>query len=229
MFPSINTYGNDAERLPEHLSNGRRTSEVGVITPGQRYSDRRRYIQTPLGQNGAIFGAPASDLQRSVPGRGHVGRIWNAPLVGQLFFGLPGLDPNGFSPVDGTPSVDVGAADDDLRRYPGTYVAGNYLDYRWGARQTLGSGFTELELLGPWRPVNRVPAYAALHDRANPYADCCTLNPTSKNVVRLPLSTVSATATPRDFRSRSGWQASTDSPRPASSNPTGCTCRTGLR
>ncbi|MFP8881461.1 MAG: hypothetical protein VCE43_19455, partial [Myxococcota bacterium] len=104
MFRSVNTYGNQAKRLPKRFSDGHRTGFTGAIrnsaveTDGGivDLTDRRPYIQVPLGQGGADFGQ-AGAYARPVPGEGQLARFWNVAGVGSLFYAIPGIDPMGRS------------------------------------------------------------------------------------------------------------------------------------
>ena len=196
LFRSVNTYGNRADRLPDRLSDARKTLFRGTILPSavridsagntRDFSDSRRRISIPLGQDGDEFGAvdpdPALNQFRPVPGRNRVGRLWQFPALGQLFFGQPGLDPRG---VDGNrnPIMDPGLGDDDVTgcltngppgaapcRYAGAYVTERFLDYRFGFGSTRGpTGGQGSTLFGPWRPQDTIIGWAALRDRVNPY------------------------------------------------------------
>ena len=188
IFPSADTYGNRARRLPERLSDARRSGLIGVIDPTAvdagdgttiDFGDRRPYIRTPLGQNARVFAS--GDLARPVPAQRQLGRLWNVPGLGTVFFSQPSLDPAG---VDGNldPLVDPGLGDDDVSgcftgstsalpcRYAGAYVTERFFDYRFALAGTRGAfdgnGF---RILGPWRPRDEVVALGALRDRVNPY------------------------------------------------------------
>lgn len=188
VFPSADTYGDRAQRLPKRLSDGRRNGLIGVISPSAveagdgttlDFRDKRPYIRTPLGQNGLRFAV--GPLARPVPAQRHLGRLWNVPGLGTIFYSLPGLDPDG---VDGNldPIVDPGLGDDDVSgcftnsdsplpcRYSGAYVSERFFGYRFGVADTRGpfSGNGQ-RILGPWRPKDTVFSYGALRDRVNPY------------------------------------------------------------
>jgi hypothetical protein len=195
MFNSVNTYGDRSQRLPDRLGDGRKSTFRGTLSPtsvridsrGTRkdFTDSRRRLSVPLGQENAVFAVrdpdPSLDLFRSVPKRSYTGRIWHLPALGQLFFGLPGLDPDG---VDGNlnPMIDPGAGDDDVSgcytgspsafpcRYAGAYVVDRFFDYRFGSGSTRGPlGGSGSTVLGPWRPKDDIIGWAALADRVSPY------------------------------------------------------------
>jgi hypothetical protein len=181
MFDSVNTYGNQAKRLPKRYSDGHRTGFTGVVrnfavetdddpaTPPADFTDRRPYIQIPLGQGSANF-SQAGEFARPVNGQRELARIWNVPGLGQLFFSTPSVDPLGHD-SDGNPNSDPGRANNDLDLYAGSYIASDFLDYRFGVKQIDGvSGGDSTAILGPWRPIDRVFAYGVLADRPNPYA-----------------------------------------------------------
>ena len=196
LFPSANTYGNRAKRLPKRLSSAHKDGLIGVITPtavrtrsGQTidFADLRPQIRTPLGQNGDEFAV--GPLARPVPAQRHLGRLWNVPGLGTIFFALPGADPDG---VDGNldPLGDPGQADDDVSgcfpgststlpcRYSGAYVSERYFDYRFALVGTQGPlNGNGSRIMGPWRPKDRVYGVGALRDRVNPY------NPNEQNPV----------------------------------------------
>ncbi|MFP8878102.1 MAG: DUF1302 family protein, partial [Myxococcota bacterium] len=178
-----NTYGNQAKRLPKRFSDGHRTGFTGAIRNSAvetddgivDLTDRRPYIEVPLGQGGARFGQ-AGAYARPVPGEGQLARIWNVPLL-NIFYQLPGVDPMGRSCNTGpsftvcTPNTDPGRADNDLDLYAGAYIAKKFEGYRFGVKQIDGvSGGEGTSILGPWRPIDRIVAYGALADRPNPYA-----------------------------------------------------------
>jgi len=183
LFPSANTYGDHAAHLPERLSDARRNGFIGVIEPtdvgGVNRSDKRRRIGTPLGQGGDEFAS--GPLARPVPNADDPGRFWQLPSLGDFFFSVPGYDPDG---VDGNrdPLPQLGLRDDDVSgcltgstsplpcRYPGAYVAENFLDHRFGmAAQPGNVGGNGFRLHGPWRPKDKIVGWGALRDRVNPY------------------------------------------------------------
>lgn len=189
IFDSVNTYGDRAERLPERLSDGRKLQFRGALGANavridsagnvQDFSDKRRRTSIPLGQDGSRFAI--GPLARPVPNEHGLANLWQVPALGQLFFGNPGLDPNG---VDGNldPIVDPGLNDDDVTgcftgntspfpcRYPGAYVAERIFDYRFGISSTRGpTGGNGNRVWGPWRPQDKIVAWALLRDRVNPY------------------------------------------------------------
>jgi hypothetical protein len=204
VFPSVNTYGNDAARLPDRLADARLSGIVGTLEPtavetdsGTRnFSDKRRRLRIPLGQASPWY-AFDDRLARPVPNRNLVGGSWNAPAIGDLFYSLPGLDPTATNP-DGSPSSvddlgnpipDPGAGNDDVSgcatgasspypcRYAGAYVIERFADYRFGMKQTPGpfAGNGTIAF-GPWRPRDDIGAWGLLKDRVNPH-DARELHP----------------------------------------------------
>ncbi|MGH0028630.1 MAG: DUF1302 family protein [Myxococcota bacterium] len=189
MFKSVNTYGDRAERLPERLSDGHKLGFRGALGANavridqagntQDFSDKRRLTSIPLGQDGVRFWTGPD--ARPVPNRNGVARLWQVPALGQIFYGQPGLDPNG---VDGNkdPIVDPGLNDDDVSgcftgstspfpcRYPGAYVAEDFFDYRFGLSSgRSAAGGNGVTIWGPWRPQDKIIGWASLRDRVNPY------------------------------------------------------------
>ena len=176
-----NRYGNDAERLPDRLSNARKSGLVGSITPSlverdpatgeviQKidYRDNRRRIQTPLDRRSGVYGAPRPDQAGGVGGLGdgrvHPHRLakwWNVPSLSELFFGSNGLDD------------EWGTADD-----PGFYTLENFLDWEFALKRNKGNvGGRAEQTLGPWRPKDKIPLAGALRDRANPFRGPCDPN-----------------------------------------------------
>jgi hypothetical protein len=189
LFNSVDTYGDRAERLPERLSDAHKLGFTGAL--GQNavrvdaagntrdFSDKRRLVSIPLGQDNLRFGV--GPLARPVPNPNGVARLWMVPGLGQIFFSNPGLDPNG---VDGNldPIVDPGLLDDDVSgcfpgnsspypcRYPGAYVAERFFEYRFGLSAAAGPmGGNGARIWGPWRPKDKIAAWGSLRDRVSPY------------------------------------------------------------
>jgi len=119
MFRSVDLVGNRAQRLPRRMSSARRDGFIGVIEP-EGFADERPRIAIPLGQNGSVYGPGGLDLP--VTGRRTLGRLWNVPGIGELFFAGRG------------PDLVYATADD-----PGRYVMQDFLDYRHGRRRRPGS------------------------------------------------------------------------------------------
>ena len=156
MLPNYRErYGNDATRLPRRLSDGHRSGLIGSIDPDE-FSDKRNAIKVPLAERSAPYGAPAG-LGQSAPNTRHVGRLWNDPVLGQLFFAGAGPDRIWGEDL-------AGFVDDS-----GFYVASDVLDYRFGFKKLPGAvGGNATQTLGPWRPEDKIPARGILRDRANP-------------------------------------------------------------
>jgi hypothetical protein len=156
MLPAYrNRYGDQARRLPRHLSDAGRSGMIGVIEPGD-FADRRHYIQVPIDELPPPYGAPAG-LDQPAPNQQHLGFLWDLTTVGRLFFGTPG------------PDDVLGTADD-----PGLYVAQNFLDYRFALKAIPGStGGRGTQELGPWRPRDDIPSPGALRNIANPFRGPC--------------------------------------------------------
>ena len=149
MFRSVDLVGDRARRLPVRMSNARRDGFIGVIEP-EGYADERPRIAIPLGQNGSVYGPGGLDLP--VTDQRTLGRMWNVPGIGELFFAGRG------------PDLVFATADD-----PGLYIMQDFLDYRFGLRRTRGVvGGNGTQVLGPYRPKDKVPREGALRDRANP-------------------------------------------------------------
>lgn len=210
LFPSVNTYGNDAERLPTRLSDARRNGLVGSIDPSfvrvdpdsptlfpvHDFSDKRPRIRTPLGQSTSPWGVgefvrPVLDPRATAP-------LWNFPGLAELFFTVPGLDP-GSVDQNGFPVGDPLFFDDDISgcipgspspracRYPGAYVSLDYIDYRFGLSETPGAfGGNGTRIWGPWRPKDVIVPIGAIRDRVNPY-NAADVHPVMRDENGLPV------------------------------------------
>ena len=107
-----------------------------------------------------MYGAPAG-LGQEAPNQRGVGFLWNVPGLSDQFFAGAGSD-------------EIWGTDDD----PGRYVAERFLDYRFAFKRLPGNvGGNGVDMQGPWRPKDEIPAPGALRDRANP------LNPDEMNPV----------------------------------------------
>ena len=146
MFPSVNTYGDNARRFPYRYADGRESGLTGAVETG----DRRLRHGIPIDMLDFHF----KDFPQS--GTRNPAYLWHVPGVSTLF-GVPG--PDG---VQGT-------ADD-----PAFYVFERYVrpgnEYRFGLRRIKGpENGGGLQTLGPWNPRNRIIPNGGLSDRANPF------------------------------------------------------------
>jgi hypothetical protein len=181
ILPLQQTYGDGAKRLPERLSDARKSGLVGALEPGP-FADRRDWIRLPIKERSAVYGAPAG-LGQSAPDQRHLARLWDVAGVGELLFAGRG------------PDLVFGTSDD-----PGLYVANGCnrarafppldpADVPPGAvrpndvpcevrpltaylfalqRQPGPFNGSQTRVLGPWRPRERLPASDFLRTRANP-------------------------------------------------------------
>jgi hypothetical protein len=171
-------YGNDAQRLPDRISNARkygliasidpflveRDPDTGEVTRTIDYADRRRRIRGDLDERSIVYGAERPETPGGVGGLEvgnmhphRVGSWWHVPVFSEFFFPSPGPD-------------DVwGTADD-----PGFYTLENFLDYRFALKRLEGNiGGISSDVLGPYRPRDQIPLPGALRDRANPFRGPC--------------------------------------------------------
>jgi len=158
MFPSVNTYGNNARHFPYRYADGRSSGLTGAVETG----DRRLRHGQPIDELGFAF----KDFPQS--GTRNPAYIWHVTGVNTLF-GVPGLDG-----VLGTP--------DD----PAFYTFARYVkpgeEYRFGLRRVKGAeDGSEIQTLGPWGPRDQIIPLAAVADRANPF-NPADFNPTSSSV-----------------------------------------------
>jgi len=179
MVPGYrNRYGNDARRLPDRISNARRsgllgsidpwlveTDDTGAVVQKIDYADTRRYIQVELGERAAVYGAPRPAEEGGIGGLGqaaprphHLGKLFNVPVLAALFFPTPG------------PNDVWGDADD-----PGFYVFEDFLDYEFAMKRLSPGNVGNLnnQILGPFRPGDKIPLPNVLNDRANPLRGPC--------------------------------------------------------
>jgi hypothetical protein len=154
MFRSVNTYGDDAQRLPDRLSDGEVEDYGGVIEVGPRdpsnpknrvlsLNDERVDIDPallPLNSTGEIadgFKEPGEPVEN----RG-------------LFSGLKG----------NKGGDDIADTDDD----PFKYTMEPYLDYAFAFKNVRNYDGGRLATLGPWLPKNFIDSIGGLRNKANP-------------------------------------------------------------
>ncbi len=162
MFPSVNTYGNRAERLPGRLIDGRRTGQIGQMQSG----DHRLYAsinrENAENDNRDLQpGRPPSDvasLVDPIPGV-------HDPLT---FDRVPGFV-NAFSNSFGATRVfeAFGAPSDDSAPF---YTSSFRSDCLFGAINSRGGENGHVSrILGPWNPGCDVVANARLRHLPNPW------------------------------------------------------------
>jgi hypothetical protein len=143
---SANTYGDRAAHLPPRLSGARRRGLTGAVTTG----DVREIAGIPLDQLGFEFkDAPVGNVRKPA-------YLWHVPGVDTLF-GVPGPD-------------GVSGTEDDPAFYTFARFVEPGREYRFGLRRIPGAeAGQDLQVLGPWRPRDKIRSQAALADRANPF------------------------------------------------------------
>jgi hypothetical protein len=149
VFPSVNTFGNNARRFPRRYASGKESGLTGAVSTG----DRRFRHGIPIEQLGFHF----KDFPMG--GTRTPAYIWHVPGVSTLF-GVPGQ--NGV--LENSPTSDD----------PAFYTFERYVlpgeEYRFGLRSVKGAeDGRELQVLGPWGPRDEIIPLAALADRANPF------------------------------------------------------------
>ncbi|MGH0031356.1 MAG: DUF1302 family protein [Myxococcota bacterium] len=149
LFPSVNTFGNDAERLPTRLSDAVDKDYAGVVPSfdrdgnfgSRRIDDKAPANLVPVGER---KGFPGNDT----------------------FFRQRGPDnqagPNMF---DNRGTVTLPRAYDD----PAWYVHEAVLDYEFALKEIRGTANTGTQILGPWLPRNYIRSMALIQDRGNPF------------------------------------------------------------
>ena len=159
LFPSIDTYGNFSNRLPNRLRDAV-DAEYGGTQPAvdrfgafeqPRIGDKK---PAPIGLDCSYENATATDREgnphtRCIPGERE---------------GFPDFDT--FFRVAGHDNV-IGNEDD-----PGRYYLAHALDYHFALKAFSGpnsSAITNTQLLGPWLPRNFIRSVAMNPDRANPF------------------------------------------------------------
>lgn len=161
MFNSVNTYGDDAKRLPRRLRDASDLEYGGTIPATDRFGNfAHRRIQdkkpSPLKPPGERLGFPGMDT----------------------FFRQLGPDNiSGPVPTDGaTPAstaahvanlgvVQLGQNSDD----PAAYVHEKILGFKFGFKDLRGPPTTTTQILGPWLPKNFIRSVALTPDRGNPF------------------------------------------------------------
>jgi hypothetical protein len=101
MFPSVNTYGNDVDRLPKRLRDARDPDYTGVINMGD--SKSRIQNQTAARLGGLREPVPFGGLTATDPPKPKLWReVWNYPGLDQdfSFYGADGLPVNPLDPSE---------------------------------------------------------------------------------------------------------------------------------
>jgi len=204
MFPSANTFGNDAQRLPKRLRDAQDEDYAGVIEASEPVNRIRN--ETPakveglreeesFGQILIIGGVPTPSNYRTGwsyatgfdAGRP---RCDPDPLMGACP-GEPGsligpdINPLTIDPVIkrvGFPGFDTFFDQPGADLIPGTaddpgiYTFGEYANYRFALKDRRGpfGGAGRTQILGPWLPKNTIHPRAVLRARANPFRDRTT-------------------------------------------------------
>jgi hypothetical protein len=149
-FKSVNTYGNDAARLPKRLRDAKDKEFAGTNAATDRFgqfSQSRHDGRKPASivPTGERIGFPGYDT----------------------FFRTRGPDdelgPNP-NPNRGVVSLQGRTFDD-----PAWYVHERIIDYQFGLKEFRGTANTDTQILGPWLPKNRVIGIALNRDRGNPF------------------------------------------------------------
>jgi hypothetical protein len=148
MFPSVNTFGNDAERLPLRLRDAIDKTYGGNIRTTDRFGD---------------FGHLRIEDEKPaplVPGGERLGFPGYSTFFRQ--FGpdnIKGPNPNVNRGV-----VQLGQSFDD----PAWYVHEKVLDFKFAFKDFRGTAGVSTQIVGPWLPRNYVRSIALNPDRGNP-------------------------------------------------------------
>jgi hypothetical protein len=162
IFPSVNTYGDDAKRLPKRLRDGIDPEyggsiylrEVNPAFPDkgpasfQELPQFEDWFEENRGADAFLEGRESDSLV-GLPG------FTAAQLQARLDAGLP--PPSELSAYRG-------GTDDD----PARYTFDSILDFKFAIKRMDGPGLGQNFLIGPWLPENYVEELAVLRDLANP-------------------------------------------------------------
>jgi len=164
MFQSINTYGDDAERLPLRLRDAVDLEYGGTIPATDRFGD---------------FAHPRIEDKKPAPFKPQGERL-GFPGFDTFFRQLGPDNVNGALPTSGPPRepaearaafapnrgvVQVGQPSDD----PAEYVHRKLLGYKFAFLDFRGPANTNTQILGPWLPKNMIRAVALNPDIGNPF------------------------------------------------------------
>ena len=149
LFPSLNTFGNDAERLPDRLSDAIDKEFAGTVPA----TDRHGNFAHPRIEDGKTSNLVPAGERLGFPGY-------------DTFFRQLGPDNiAGPSPFQNRGVLKLGRAFDD----PAWYVHEHILDYEFAFKDFRGTANTGTQILGPWLPRNFIRSMALNTDRGNPF------------------------------------------------------------
>jgi hypothetical protein len=198
MFPSVNTFGDDVERLPKRLRDAEDPNYSGVIKVGEPIARIRNKTAARVG--GLTEREPFGGL--NVDGEPILYRPnWFYPTTTEELPGGEVVDkcdptrgcpanpgdpvPEELNPMEvdatvkraGFPGFDTfmdqpgGDLIPSTADDPGIALLGEYADYRFGLKDILGAsgGGTTTQIIGPWRPEDTIHPRALMYDKANPF------------------------------------------------------------
>ncbi|MFQ5418096.1 MAG: hypothetical protein ACE5FL_13785, partial [Myxococcota bacterium] len=199
MFNSVNTFGNDAQRLPKRLRNAEDPDFAGVIKVDSPIN--RIQHKTPAKTRGTTAEEPFGEI---TPGQdfGNLHREgWAYSTLTETLpngdvvlrcdpsLGCPG-SPGELIPPELNPTVvnaiverlgfpgfdtfyDIPGADliPNTADDPGLATNGPFSNYRWALKDVRGAsgGSNTTQIMGPWLPKNSIHPRAALKNQANPF------------------------------------------------------------
>jgi hypothetical protein len=149
LFPSVNTFGNDAERLPDRLSDATDKAYAGVLPATDRFGN---FARARIPDNRPANIVPA-------------GERLGFPGYSTFFRQLGPDDEPGPTPFVNRGTVKPATDFDD----PAWYVHQHILDYEFGFKDFRGPANTGTQILGPWLPRNFIRSIALNQDRGNPF------------------------------------------------------------
>jgi hypothetical protein len=163
MFPSINTFGDDAERLPERLRDAVDKEYSGTIEATDRDRTGPRQPGDPEVRIGK-FSARRIQDKKPAPLK-PVGERQGFPGMDTFFRQLGPDNVSGVNPDENLGTVKLGQASDD----PAAYVHEKVLGFKFAFKEVRGPSVTDTQILGPWLPKNFIRSVALNTDRGNPF------------------------------------------------------------
>jgi len=163
MFPSVNTFGDDAERLPLRLRDALDKDYAGTIET----TDRDRNVPREPGEPAVRFGPFAERrIQDKEPSPlKPPGERQGFPGMDTFFRQLGPDNVSGRNPDPNLGVVKLGQASDD----PAAYVHERVLGFKFAFKEVRNPAGTDTQILGPWLPKNFIRSVALTPDRANPF------------------------------------------------------------
>jgi hypothetical protein len=196
LFPSLDTYGDKARRLPKRLRDAKDKEYGGTIRAADRFGQfEHARIEdekpAPFVPGGERLGFPGNDTFFRLAGPDNViGPRPNTDEIcmlatcpagmttaesGQGILREGALFEDDADATFGRTTQAVFAANRGVVQLlqdsddPARYINERILDYRFAYKETRGPANTDTSIMGPWLPRNFVRAQALLQDRGNPF------------------------------------------------------------